>query len=463
MSMRSFKISSGLKSLIGKELITDEYIAIFELVKNSFDAKAKNVRIIFQGIYTSFSKIIIVDDGKGMDINDIDNKWLFVAYSAKSDGSEDIDEAINDDYRSKLENKRFFAGAKGVGRFSCDRLGSLLNMTTIKNKPNAKIENIKVDWEKFETDPKKEFIDVRVQHANLDTSEYDISHGTILEISNLRDTWNRSKILNLKKSLEKLINPNQQNTDDFKIEIIVPEELLNDNLKMQERDRVNGPVKNIIFETLDLKSTSIETEISEDGRYISTTLRDRGEYIYKIIEKNSYGISHIKSKLFFLNRSAKVNFKRAMGIDSVSYGSVFLYKNGFRIYPFGEEGEDPLKLDRRKAQGYARYLGTRDLIGRIEIFGDNPDFKETTSRDGGLVKNTSYDNLVDFFIERTLRRLEKYVVDIIRWGEPFKARKEDVDYQPALNPEDVKNEILDTIKQLSRSDNFVEVDYNPNF
>src|SRR6478672_11910272 len=110
----TFKISAALKDIIGKELITDEFVAVFELVKNSFDAHATKVQVIFQDNYSlENAKIIIKDDGKGMDYNDLKNKWLFVAYSAKRDGTED--------YRDKIKSKRLFAGAKGVGRFSCDR------------------------------------------------------------------------------------------------------------------------------------------------------------------------------------------------------------------------------------------------------------------------------------------------------------------------------------------------------
>src|SRR5260221_12901534 len=81
-----FRISAALKDIIGKDLITDDYIAIFELVKNSYDAHAKEVKIIFD-----HDKITIWDDGKGMDKDDILNKWLFVAYSAKKEGVEDLD------------------------------------------------------------------------------------------------------------------------------------------------------------------------------------------------------------------------------------------------------------------------------------------------------------------------------------------------------------------------------------
>ena len=120
-----FRISSALKNLIGKELITDEFVAVFELVKNSFDANAQKVKVIFENQYNpQTSKIIIWDDGRGMSLDDLHNKWLFVGYSAKKDGSEDRD------YRDKLKNKRTFAGAKGVGRFSCDRLGAHLELIT---------------------------------------------------------------------------------------------------------------------------------------------------------------------------------------------------------------------------------------------------------------------------------------------------------------------------------------------
>lgn len=79
-----FKISSELKNVIGKDLISNDFIAIFELVKNSYDAHANKVKIIFRE-----DKIIIEDDGKGMDEEDLVNKWLFVAYSAKKNGEED--------------------------------------------------------------------------------------------------------------------------------------------------------------------------------------------------------------------------------------------------------------------------------------------------------------------------------------------------------------------------------------
>ena len=92
MTEVQFRISSFLKDLIGRELITDEFVAVFELVKNSFDANAKTVKVIFEHQYDpENAKIIIWDDGYGMNLNDLNNKWLFVAHSDKRDGSEDKD------------------------------------------------------------------------------------------------------------------------------------------------------------------------------------------------------------------------------------------------------------------------------------------------------------------------------------------------------------------------------------
>jgi HSP90 family molecular chaperone len=82
MNDEHFKISAYLKNIIGKELITDEFVAVFELVKNSFDANATEVKIIFKNQNNSeLAKLIIVDNGKGMNYDELKNKWLFVAYS----------------------------------------------------------------------------------------------------------------------------------------------------------------------------------------------------------------------------------------------------------------------------------------------------------------------------------------------------------------------------------------------
>lgn len=456
MSKEYFKISSGLKNLIGSELITDNFVAVFELVKNSFDAKASEVKIIFENIYSDNAKIIIQDNGKGMDYDDLINKWLFVAYSAKRDGTEDSNKQIN-----------YFAGAKGVGRFSCDRLGRYLNLVTTKDRPNAQIENLFVDWKKFEEDQKKEFIKIPVHHNVLSKAPYNLKKGTVLEISGINpEEWNRDNLIRLKDKLSKLVRPDlnkSKKQKPFKILLEVEAEKQNDLKEIEAnrekgegfvyRNTVNGEIENFIFDELDIRTTKIISEVSSDGKYVSTKLIDRENYIYEIKERNKYGLLENASiQLYFLNRAAKNIFTRKMGIEAINYGNVFVYKNGFRILPFGEPRVDILGIDARALQGFSRYIGTRNLIGQIEIFGDNKELRETTSRDGGLVKTKTYGELVDYFFE-SLRRLEKYIVEVTDWGV-------DDDNVDNLNSNEIKEKLVKLISNIADDKELLELKYN---
>lgn len=457
MSNVSFRISSGLKDIIGRELITDDFIAVFELVKNSFDADASNVSVTFQNLQSTNPSIVIKDNGNGMDEDDILNKWLFVAYSAKKSDT---------DYRNQIKTDRIFAGAKGIGRFSCDRLGANLKLTTKKNGKTSISYRLSVDWERFEENPEEEFHTITADLIELDDSPFaQKESGTILEITELRSAdWERKKLLRLRHSLEKLINPNQDNdSNNFSIEIIAPGEQAED-LVYLEKDPpepwkvINGPVKNFIFETLEVKTTQINLEIDETREFLVTQLHDRGTLIYELIEHNPYpdDLSSISITLFNMDNSAKHTFTRRMGLPAVQFGSVFLYKNGFRIHPYGDPQNDSLGIDRRKQQGYNRYLGSRELLGRIEIHGENREFQETSSRDGGLIQNSAFESLLSLFFRYALPRLEKYVVDLRKFGKGFDELPEIKD----ANSAELRNITFDIIAGLTKSKNVVDLRYD---
>ena len=452
MEKLEFRISSGLKDIIGKDLITDDYIAVFELVKNSFDAYATEVTVRFENIEDGNGKITIIDNGKGMNYDDILNKWLFVAYSAKKEGTEDE----NYDYRDKISDNNFFAGAKGIGRFSCDKLGSELTLETTKQEKNPKTEVLLTNWEKFEENSQEEFINVSVLHETKDHNSFGLDHGTALVIEDLRSDWGRDKYLKLKDSLAKLINPKQARGDqDFKIILEVPEEKETDKDFDNYYEIVNGEIKNFIFDTLELKTTKIESVVSDDGNTIKTELFDGGTLIYRVVERNNLKkLDSISINLYYLNRSAKYTFTRKMGVSSRRYGHIFLYKNGFRVYPYGEPGEDPLRIDARKAQGYSRFLGTRDLLGSIEIFSENEEIKETTSRGDGLKKTNTYEEIEEFFWT-TLRKLERYVVEVQKWGLSI----EDED----LEDIEFKSRVTELIANISDSNDIIDFHLPDNF
>jgi len=406
----NFKVSSGLKDIIGRDLITDDNIAVFELVKNSYDAHATKVKISFLNIYGSNPTIHIKDNGKGMSYVDLKTKWLFVAYSAKREGTEDKD------YRSKIYQDRPFAGAKGIGRFSCDRLGKKLTLITIKDNKSTRKEILEIDWIKFERNLTDEFIEIPVNHTFSKIQSTD-RHGTTLIITELRSDWNREKLKSLRKSLSKLINP-EDSISNKRFEIIIdcPEEEVNDE-GLEEYEKVTGEIKNFIFDDLEIRTTKIEVQFDQKGNFLTTELLDGGTLIYRIREKNTFStkLHSITFKIYYLNKSAKDIFKRRMGVRTRDYGSIFVYKNNIRIYPYGEPNEDSFNLDKRKAQKPSVYLGNKDLIGRIEII-KNDEFKETSSRGDGFIKNEIYHEFLEFFQNIVIDRLERYVIDVQKWG-----------------------------------------------
>ena len=476
-----FSVKAGIKNIVGKDLIADDNIAIFELVKNSYDAYASKVVITFED-----DKIIIADDGKGMSIDDIEKKWLALAYSAKKNGDEDngIDQTFLErrkSYRDHIQEKRKYAGAKGIGRFSCDRLGEELLLSTKKINTNT-IEQLKIDWKDYEKQDNIDFSEIKITHNSFNEDETSIAFpnnaksGTILEITKT-SLWDRAKILSLKHSLEKLINPFSDD-NDFSIEIICNGELTNDKEEELEREKVNGIIQNSILDIIKSKTTKIEVKVNYDK--IDTKITDRGTLIYHISEDNKCKslIDKLEIDIYYLNRTAKFNFTSKMRVEPVNYGSIFLFKNGFRVQPYGNKGDDSWGLDYRAQQGYNRHLGTRELLGQVSIFTDNIDeFREVSNREGGLVETVGFKFLKDIF-EKAHRRLERYVVGVL-WGEGFRKNKyfkleEEVEKQRELLNQDkdtdefeiAKNNIgsqldfIQLLKGLANDKDIEIIDYN---
>lgn len=383
----NFKISTGLKNIIGKELITSEVVAVFELVKNSFDANAKKVNI---ELNLKEQKIVITDDGIGMSKDDLKDKWLFVAYSEKKNAEE--------------KNGRKYVGAKGIGRFACDRLGSNIKIITktIKEKHYNVLD---ITWGEFEKNNLEEFEKVPVLYSKITDYNEIKKSGTSIIVNNLRDDWNKERITKLKRSLEKLVNPFDSDID-MKIEL----NIISDN---EELNKLSSFIHNSLFDALKEKTVCINAEFNEK---ITVKLEDHGNLIYNIEKNiNDSGLNGIKICIYYLNQIAKVNFTRIMGTEAKNYGSIFVYKNKFRIYPYGEIDNDTLGLDTRKTQGYSRYLGNREIVGYISIVDDKNKFIEVSSRDRGFIENASYLLLKNTYMEYAHKPLEKYI-NLINWG-----------------------------------------------
>jgi Histidine kinase-, DNA gyrase B-, and HSP90-like ATPase len=390
-SSKYFKTNSAIKSIVGRDLITDKFVAIYELVKNAYDANATEVHIQFN-TKASPPNITIRDNGKGMSERDIDEKWLHLAYSDKTEGA-----------KNDREHNRVFVGSKGVGRFSCDNLGAQLHISTKIARETFQHE-LKVDWSLFENVKEKLFEQVGVQYSQLKPSSFEESHFTKIVITQLRHEWSTAEIEKAKNSLIRLKNP-FVDSDGFTIFCYA------DKSKPNVEDRV---ISNLA-EVLRTKAISLELEY---GKQADMRLTDRGQPIYHICKSDVTPINntHIKIAITYLTQSAKATFARRMKIEAVKYGNVFIYKNGFRVYPYGETDEDIFGLNLRKGQGYARNIGTREIMGYIEITDPDNFFKESSSRNNGFIQNAQFEQLENIYMEFVHKPLERYI-QLIKWGE----------------------------------------------
>ena len=256
-----FDVSTGLKRVLGRELITNDEVAIFELVKNSFDAGADTVHIHF-----GRDSIVIADNGSGMSYQDLKNKWLFVAYSSKRN------EATHKDFRDVIAQRSHYAGSKGIGRFSSDRIGEEIILQTRPKGQRAKtVHKLTIDWSRFEHDDKEHFETIPVKYGKSSSFKLPdelrkfgtkLKHGTVIELRKLRNNWDRDALVGLKASLAKLINPFGVETDSFSIFVSAPAEK-NGDKKIRAEAKKTG-------EDPDRKSTRLNSSHTDISRMPSS-------------------------------------------------------------------------------------------------------------------------------------------------------------------------------------------------
>ena len=158
----SFRANAGLKDIIGRGLILDDNIAIIELIKNAKDAASPSVKLNFKSATKAeTSRLVLKDFGHGMSLDDIRDKWLNIAYSEKKSAN--------------LKRKKSFAGSKGVGRFSCDRLGKELILYT--KSQNGDYIKLPIYWQKFEVNSiDAEISTVKLEYELLSKEDFS-QHG----------------------------------------------------------------------------------------------------------------------------------------------------------------------------------------------------------------------------------------------------------------------------------------------
>ncbi len=384
--------------LLGRDLITDRITALFELVKNSYDANAENVTIEFINVSTTNpeSKIIIKDDGIGMTLNDIQNKWMVIGTNSK-----------RKDLYSPEPYKRRYIGEKGIGRFAVDKLGQRVNIRT-KQKGDEKELVATINWQTYQDlaesqqnldlfadnqadNAQKLFTDIENDYEYVAPS---FEHGTVLEIFLPREVWQLDDIERSYKELSRLVSPFHEAKYPFNIFIEALEYEPYFEAKLVESDEKQ--FASSFFELTFNPKTRLQEYLFFD--------RDAQNVVIKEKEEQSFGL--IKFYLHYFDMEAKERFNTFYKKTSVNIDGIKIYRDGILTTPFAEyEAEDEkrrdvLGINKRRWRATFDRMGTRDCIGYIEITKDeNSQIIDSTNRQDFL--NTSeYRDLKEFIYEQ---------------------------------------------------------------
>ena len=402
----NFSTNAKLGKLVGRELITNNIIAVFELIKNSYDAFASDVFIEFINFNTtgkdedlnnryikntvvsnSSSKIIISDNGHGMSFNEIKTNWMEIGTTSKEDI---IERHIT---RGLQTIHRVMNGEKGIGRFGCDKLGSKLKMISTGAK-GKETSFLFIDWNLFD-DHSKKLQDIEVDCV-VEENKISRQTGLSLEISNLRDSWTNADISNLKKQLKKMISPFAQEQNDFNIFL-----------------KFNDYQEKIVNDSFEYATTGIRANLSSKGN-LDYTIFDESYEQHKNLQIEEPSFGPIEVKILYLDAAAKRAFARRNGISTREYGNIKLFLYFFRILPYGEMENDWLGIDNKHAQAVFRSLGTRDIMGYVQITkADNPLLKDATNRQGLNEDTFEFDEFKKF-IWTILELLQEHIFNRIK-------------------------------------------------
>jgi signal transduction histidine kinase len=400
----SFSIDSRLLEELGENLVTKNHVAVAELIKNAYDADATQVELQFinarQDGEGRRSEIRIEDNGVGMTYDEIDENWMRIGTTDK----------VRNPRTEKFGREK--TGNKGIGRFSCRRLGYRLELTSIAEDPDSDqyIKSyIEFPWNEFARNTDVDEIPVESEVEYLDKADT----GVTLRILDLRDEWNQRDFNTLRRNVLTLSVVQQQRRDGYKedpgFDIV---------FDAPEFDQGEGSLLDQVYEA---GWCEMQGKFNKNG---DVELSIKGKKIGKrshTIKKDYDGLEETDFKIAFIPRQKKhfrdtstLSLERAREITG-EYGGIRVYRDGFRIYPYGGPGDDWLGIDRY----YSRRIGSPDeefddlsdkmdlhndfnrtmlvhprnenLIGRIGV-GTDANLEMKTDREG-FIQNDTFEEM----------------------------------------------------------------------
>lgn len=393
-----FSIDAGVIDRLGQELVARQETAVSELVKNSFDADSELVTLTFEHSDSTGGTLIIDDDGDGMTREELVDGFMRISSTSK--------------FHNPLSRKykRHRAGQKGIGRFSVQRLGLGLHIITQVDNSDFAL-SLKIDWSSYEKD-----LNLLAISNDLDVVEKVKEKGTRLIITGLRDKWSTAAIRRVYRYVSNIIQPFSlaevmaTETEEHNEEIIDPG--FKASFYKQEGDNKPTIVADQEVMVYDHAVAEIEGHIDESGIGILSVESKK----LKIHEIHEIGndpddpsvpfalLRNIHFKAFYYIYDSDLLPKmHSTSIRQLAQreGGIKLYRNGFRVLPYAEPGDDWLDLDRSARRRSLLPQHTNlNFFGFVEMKDPDNAFNETSSREG-LIENEAFRQLKNF-VHRTI-------------------------------------------------------------
>lgn len=451
----SFRARAHLLKLLGDQLIGNDRLAIFELVKNAYDANATEVHVMLD-LDATFPFISIKDNGFGMDLDTIVNKWMELGTDSKRGKNRT---------RTSKPFERLPLGEKGVGRLAVHKLGTKMKLVT-KAAKNPEY-SIDIDWPSLIEN--SEYVgDAKVLVAeNKPPKEFDKGTGTMLTVTGLhRIDWDRREVRALAKLINSLVSP-FETVSDFKVILSVPGrqswlsdlpdviDILNrsiwrfdfeantdktgDNCTFSWKYSFTPPVqfKSISKNRLAKENDHLELLPSPFVNAEDDNEAKKSERLLLSPDMLS-GIGPIKGQCYFFYLRKEVlgaggNYQYIKRYLDDQTG-IRVYRDGIRVFNYGEPGDDWLGLNPRRINKPTEILGTNSIIAGISIKLENSldtkgseGLQEKTNREG-FDENATYRRFrwivnsafEKFFIlhRKDREEIDRYLGDIREIAKP---------------------------------------------
>ncbi len=368
----SFRFSGRVAKLLGRESVSNAIVAISELVKNAYDADARKVEIIFENIKGADARIRIRDNGVGMTYNDLKTKWMVVG----TDTKERVTRSPG--------GKRRVVGEKGIGRFAVERLAD--QVTLISNPKNQdQSVTMYIDWSLYAMEGAI-FDEIRNKVISSPKKDFKNS-GLEIVLEKLRDSWGEIAVEELEKQLSMLIPPGQIN--DFEIQVYAPE------FKKYGKKVESKLLKEAMYELKSsISKNRIHYVIKRDGKIVHDDA----------IKTDNFECGPIKLDMYFfpLDRGDEKTKYKVFKLKEIvtmlkEFGGLKIYRDGFRVKPYGDPGDDWLGLNFKRMQRFGKKIPSNNqIVGFIHVSRDaSTNLLDTTTREG-LIHNLAYYHMLDF-------------------------------------------------------------------